>query len=402
MSLLVLPPEVTDIVIGHLHNDKASLASCSLVCKALTPTSQSYIFRSIVFCYNPMSSSTSSSKFFELVQAFFHTQDTATKRHEIREFTIVGEGGLGRHGPSVDDDRIIPISLVHSVLQELPNLRVFRLLRFNLPPLSLIPSCERPPRRQLSELDFRSHAVSLSTLSAFLCYFEEVNHLKVSLIGCTDDIGTTASGSVNGDVLPQISRLSISGWKTYRLLRHLLTPNSTLTSLRLNIFDTGPATEDIGAFIRVAGTKLEYLHITLPTLYSDVSLVDRYNVSSCVKLVELSLALVLDLDCLQRPQTTNWDCMISLLSAIPTPLNLRQFTFTLSFVGSVRDQRISSLQVYDWGLMDQALARFRDLERVAFLGAEDGLVGLLGDLRDFITEHLPILSAALGERLVLL
>lgn len=133
-----------------------------------------------------------------------------------------------------------------------------------------------------------------------------------------------------------------------------------------------------------------------------VPVMNRYNISSCIKLVELSLTIVVDTNYLKNPQNSTWDRTISLLSAIPSPLNLRRLTFTLSFIGPIEFEP-TSLQPYDWGLLDQTIARFRNLERVTFLGAEDGFESSLvnlGDLGDLIIKRLPILSA--GGRLMVL
>ena len=43
-----LPAELNDAIIDHLHNDKASLATCALVCKGWVPASRHHLFRSVV------------------------------------------------------------------------------------------------------------------------------------------------------------------------------------------------------------------------------------------------------------------------------------------------------------------------------------------------------------------
>ena len=43
-----LPAELSDAIIDHLHNDKASLAACALVCKGWVPASRHHLFRSVV------------------------------------------------------------------------------------------------------------------------------------------------------------------------------------------------------------------------------------------------------------------------------------------------------------------------------------------------------------------
>jgi hypothetical protein len=42
--LPILPPELHDVVIDHLHSHKSSLAACSLVCKAWVPSSRLHLF----------------------------------------------------------------------------------------------------------------------------------------------------------------------------------------------------------------------------------------------------------------------------------------------------------------------------------------------------------------------
>ncbi|KAI0704637.1 hypothetical protein C8Q76DRAFT_752267 [Earliella scabrosa] len=44
----VVPQELSDIIIDHLHNDKPSLKNCSLVCKAWTDESQHHLFSRLV------------------------------------------------------------------------------------------------------------------------------------------------------------------------------------------------------------------------------------------------------------------------------------------------------------------------------------------------------------------
>lgn len=43
----VLPPELTDTIIGFLHNDKPAVAACGLVCRAWVPASRYQLFRAI-------------------------------------------------------------------------------------------------------------------------------------------------------------------------------------------------------------------------------------------------------------------------------------------------------------------------------------------------------------------
>ncbi|RDX43685.1 hypothetical protein OH76DRAFT_1299475, partial [Lentinus brumalis] len=48
-----LPPELTDRVIDHLHDDPTSLAACSLVCSAWLPAARLHHFREVtVVCGN--------------------------------------------------------------------------------------------------------------------------------------------------------------------------------------------------------------------------------------------------------------------------------------------------------------------------------------------------------------
>lgn len=42
--LLTIPPEIVDEIVDHLHNDKYSLAACSLTCKKLLPASRYHLF----------------------------------------------------------------------------------------------------------------------------------------------------------------------------------------------------------------------------------------------------------------------------------------------------------------------------------------------------------------------
>ncbi|KIP01799.1 hypothetical protein PHLGIDRAFT_80071, partial [Phlebiopsis gigantea 11061_1 CR5-6] len=43
----ILPLEIQDMIIDHLHNDKRSLQSCALVCKHWLPASRYHLFHSI-------------------------------------------------------------------------------------------------------------------------------------------------------------------------------------------------------------------------------------------------------------------------------------------------------------------------------------------------------------------
>jgi hypothetical protein len=46
-----VPPEITDIVIDHLHDDKDALLMCSLVCKDWVPASRFHLFSPLVVTY---------------------------------------------------------------------------------------------------------------------------------------------------------------------------------------------------------------------------------------------------------------------------------------------------------------------------------------------------------------
>ncbi|KZP08268.1 hypothetical protein FIBSPDRAFT_840493, partial [Athelia psychrophila] len=43
----MVPSEITDAIIDHLHADVASLEKCSLICKNWLPSARHHLFRAI-------------------------------------------------------------------------------------------------------------------------------------------------------------------------------------------------------------------------------------------------------------------------------------------------------------------------------------------------------------------
>ncbi|KZT05274.1 uncharacterized protein LAESUDRAFT_656408, partial [Laetiporus sulphureus 93-53] len=48
----ILPPELTDIVIGYLHDDSASLKSVSLASRDMLPSTRTHLFYSIALYHS--------------------------------------------------------------------------------------------------------------------------------------------------------------------------------------------------------------------------------------------------------------------------------------------------------------------------------------------------------------
>jgi hypothetical protein len=62
MSSRILPPELVDSIIDHLHDDPATLHSCALVSSAWLPASRYHIFRRVSIRLNPHDTSHASGK----------------------------------------------------------------------------------------------------------------------------------------------------------------------------------------------------------------------------------------------------------------------------------------------------------------------------------------------------
>lgn len=167
----MIPPELVDIVIDHLHDDRQALLACSLVCRAWLPSCRFHKFGSVVIPWPE----TKGHDFEECpIAAQF-----------VRELTI-GSSSLGSWP--------LPVSLLDSTmgmkLPLCPNVKTLKLWSFNF------------RHYTPSSLASRFPLPSLKSLFLHRCNFAEQPDLTVFLSGFQNLVSFSSRFTLYGFIHP--------------------------------------------------------------------------------------------------------------------------------------------------------------------------------------------------------
>lgn len=176
-----LPPELTDIIIDHLRQDKAALAACSLVCTGFLNRSFHHLFRTI---------SMRDTKRFRRFVAFL---PSATLRQYV-EVVVLGNGGSTDVSAAI---RLrIDVELLGDLFSATPALKSLELNRLTWVPRA---SGERPDSLAPKNIKYLVLQDVLSSESGGFLVLSELVPL-FRLFGAISKL--TIHGSVHGDVPP--------------------------------------------------------------------------------------------------------------------------------------------------------------------------------------------------------
>lgn len=120
----ILPPEVQDIILDHLHDDKKTLSTCSLVCQLWRACSQYHIFRSLDLA---MSRHNASAK-ARLLEG--RLKANPAKCSMVQELHITG---------GLSSTTCVKYNTILSIVKRLPKLRVLTIREIVLAPSGTIP-----------------------------------------------------------------------------------------------------------------------------------------------------------------------------------------------------------------------------------------------------------------------
>ena len=149
-----LPPEITDVIIDHLHDDKHSLRACNQICRQWRPACQYHLFSRIKIV----------PKNFGLLLQILHFRATGVA-------TAVQYVDIGTDNPSLRD--LVICSL--PILFRFPNLRSLRLKCIG----SLWPLLDDPSGRNLSNLQhIELFKVGFFDLEHFLEFIYSIPRLQ--------------------------------------------------------------------------------------------------------------------------------------------------------------------------------------------------------------------------------
>lgn len=193
----MLPSEITDAIIDYLHDDKASLAACGLICRTWLPSSRYHLFSNITLSINSIRS------FAELLQNPFNNVALM-----VRHLTVAPHPAP--YGASVDEKRRAQSAAIFGIL---PRVTTY---------LHAIKSLG------LHDLDLTSYACPPEILQFILSNLSGVEELELSSLkvcGLQDAIDIICA-------FPLLRSLSLDafGWDTRDQLLHLSNPSYSSTS----------------------------------------------------------------------------------------------------------------------------------------------------------------------------
>lgn len=119
-----LPPEITDLIVDHLHDDKHTLSVCAVVSRRWLPGCQFHLFRQVTY-----RARLGEGRFTPLV-SFLH--NAAHLRGLIRSLTLDGSGAIRCDRYGSEGHELSHLQL-HQVLYSLPALQTLVLRTVSFP-----------------------------------------------------------------------------------------------------------------------------------------------------------------------------------------------------------------------------------------------------------------------------
>ncbi|KAI0824359.1 hypothetical protein BC628DRAFT_1379124 [Trametes gibbosa] len=371
-AIPVLPGEITDAIIDHLHDSRPALHNCALVCRAWLPSSRHHLFE--VFSAGP-----EKCGLLDLVSFLTSTPDLVG---HISRLVLYGYSGIG-------------LTDIAGLINTLCNVRVVDL--YNLV-ISLPRRLEIPPSTPplaLSMLRISSCNVKdlkFDILLRFLDLFGVVKTLRIDQVALPR-FSTAQSDTTGAVVIPrnlQISELSLGGMPPSFFVQ-LVCPSrmahwGTLRALELDgCIERWSEVGEIGKLLLEIGPRLR--HLTLKPSYrlplQDVEpgglgglwntgmmedtrhLWAPLNLSKCVNLDEFMFELHYGYQSTFYDLHAFFKLNLDLLTHVPgsvryiKPRLAPADLFHNQFQQTVGIETGGPLQTFDWRSLDEALCEDR-------------------------------------------
>ena len=420
----MFPTEIVDIIIGHLHDDWATLHECTTVCRTWTVSARYHLFRNIKVPLHPDSGDEYLRKV--VVNAFGSPLGKQCGPY-VRMLTITHSDIL-RQWTREPEITLVTLGELLSLLPRLGDLRLI-LISWPAPPIHV------------------TTLASASVTSLIVCRAESSHNPP-------KDYKSIQDGSAVLRLLPALKSLTMlrSSWEQssagdYEQVDPPTFPDG-LKLEKLDLRAEGPAcvfinytihsldfsaltsltlwsfyTEDIpaiGKLIRAAAHSLEFLELRLAhvvfldypnerecTFYMYVlqtitvlsatpeEICPGLSLGECTKLKTVWLFVPCDQPDGETPidYVPYWDVVNAILAILP--LTVQDIKFTVDDTAHIEDLE-DSLDMAEWDVQARAYERLPELQSVMFCGGEyrtSTTFRLSPPITSFIADSLPVLDS---------
>lgn len=357
-----LPPELIDVTLSLLADDKNTLTSCSTVCQTWHALGLRYLFSTLNI------HATDDIDFADFLAFLESKLDATAFRAYIRRLTI---GGIG------PDDRILHLDVFEAIVGLLPSLTSLKLSTINLHPAAgnvpagakVAHSPKNLQHLQLSGVHIPSelYVTSPFPLSILLRPFGSVDELHVANLS---DGGLGLHSATREDamlLLPGFHVRSVTIFaesepeiqESHSILVAIQSSSSSRSLTNLDVQIGGPrSSAALQQFLKLTGASLTKLRLDLEQLEGNHPESTRLNLSCLASLKDLTLWLILE---------ATAEYCFSYAAGIVESLNptqsLRLIELHLA-LGDYFNDEADALEELDWERLDSALSKTYHLEEV--------------------------------------
>jgi len=352
---LALSPELTDLIIDYLYDDKPSLSYCSLVCHAWTPRAQFNLFRVL-----SINADDPTRRFYRYYAWLDRNPGIA---YCVQELHLHGNNMAKR--PSF----VMPY-ILHSLISRMPSLHTVRLVEITLytntttegipqwmPPVPQTFPEEpwNPVPRPLRKLIFEQPDVGgdqlleisrISTFTQFLRLFSDVGELEVfaSNTRSIEYSNTTPPYADIPSLLDLPSHFHLKTLRLSRLTDHDICligclQNVPLTTLYLH-YGAPDRTDDLQTFVTKTGGNLSSMYLSAFTTPFNHCV--RLDLTACSSLQSIDMSLS---EPFGEPQSTPADIrhrpVLATLSTAPQSIVHLSFSIPVNPFATRRDIPVS-------------------------------------------------------------
>ncbi|CDO70009.1 hypothetical protein BN946_scf184354.g11 [Trametes cinnabarina] len=321
-----LPQELVDQAIDHLWNDRASLRSCSRVCRRWLPSARTHLFRD-----QRLTSAKDCVRFEALVKS---SPEVASY---VRKLAI-SETMSSMHAQHW-------LNRIPALVAQLPRLSTLELIGVRYPSLQSSSSETLAALKRLTALVFADvyfdSYMDLHTLLSAACDIKDLCFYRVSWMHPSY---SPASAHPSLPVRSQapLRRLVIDSWASSTMLREWLLPTAEHLDVRTLMvrWRERDCMDVLNALLKCCGASLQNLYIELPTTMEESQELPSLYYSSGLRSLEI--------DGLVVPGCVAWTS--ALLANLRAPF-LEKLSISLLLLNS------SSLLSFNWANLDSVLSQ---------------------------------------------
>lgn len=412
-----VPQELVDMVVDHLHDDRASLASCCLVSKSWIDPSRHHLFQKV-----RVPGEENGKKSFEAFVNLLN-QPTAVGKY-IMDLELSSSASandifsLFKASPRPRLDS----TMFTSILMKLTRLRSLAIDSISITAPSFAPSIFMPRKIALDRLTMTNVSVDrvATNMHVVLSLFSQVRTFRVQnpstsfspptlSFGLTSlpplpgfmahDLSFPASPSSGGWQAPsqhlQVESLSLAvNLMGREVVTHI---HRAIAFEHLQSFSASASETSelslIGAFVLDAGQSLKHFEFNLrDRIVEDAPVLDNWrqlHLDACPSLQSVVLHLWLDgNDVVILHPIAMWHAALDLLFTVPSTVT--EISFNIVFLG---ENETRALEMMDWDRFRQVMNRFPDLKRLEFYSYDERLekfhriVQTVGERRKAVIEE---------------